>query len=142
MRREINSKMLKKGQQKPSTRVYNGVIMRERMEYKGHHHVQKPWTFCKARIVSELTLTPFRRALTKSRFELIFGHSPQTLITRIVRKVYPRNPKHIRNKLRCDRKERTSNTSEKLRYRMIDSVHVRVKLLDKHGRTSDRDITQ
>ena len=47
MRREINSKMLKKGQQKLNTRLCNGVIMRERMEYKCHYHVQKPWAFCK-----------------------------------------------------------------------------------------------
>ena len=76
MIREINSKMLKKGQQKPSTRLYNGVIMRERMEYKGHHHVQKPRAFCKARTISELAFTPLGWTLTKSRFELIFGHSP------------------------------------------------------------------
>ena len=42
MRREINSKMLKKGQQKSSMGLGDGVIVRERMEYKGHHHVQKP----------------------------------------------------------------------------------------------------
>ena len=73
MRREINSKMLKKGQQKSSkkgqqkssTRLGDRVIMRERMEYKGHHHVQKPWAFCKGRTVSELVLTPLRRMLTK-----------------------------------------------------------------------------
>ena len=76
MIREINSKMLKKGQQKPSTRLCNGVIMKERMEYKGHHHVQKPKAFCKARIVSELAFTPLRWMLKKSRFKLIFGDSP------------------------------------------------------------------
>ena len=66
MRREINRKMLKKGQQKSSMRLGDRVIMRERMEYKGHHHVQKPRAFCKGRIVSELALTPLRRKLTKS----------------------------------------------------------------------------
>ena len=53
MRREINSKMLKKGQQKSSTRLGDRVIVRERMEYKGHHHVQKPRAFCKGRTVNE-----------------------------------------------------------------------------------------
>ena len=76
MRREINRKMLKKGQQKSSTRLDDRVIVRERMEYKGHHHVQKLWAFCKARTVSELALTPLGRRLTKSGFELILGHSP------------------------------------------------------------------
>ena len=51
-----------------------------------------------------------------SRDKLILGHSPQTLTTRIVRKLYPRDPKHIRNKLRCDRNARTSNASEEKRY--------------------------
>ena len=99
MRREINSKMLKKGQQKLSIRLCDGVIMTERIEYKGHHHVQKPRTFCKARIVSEFAFTPLGWTLTKSGFELILGHSPLTLITRVVRELYLRNPKHICNKL-------------------------------------------
>ena len=116
--------------------------MKERVEYKGHHRVQKLRAFCKARIVSELVFTPLEWMLTKSKFELIFGYSPQMLTTRVVRKLHPRNLKHIRNKLQCDRKAHTSNASEKLRYRMINSMYVGVKLLDKHGRTSDRDVTQ
>ena len=86
------------------------------MEYKGHHHVQKSRAFCKARTVSELALTPLERMLTKSGFELILGHSLQMLTTRIVRELYPRNPKHIRNKLWCDRNAHTSNASEEKRY--------------------------
>ena len=61
-------------------------------------------------------LTPNRRVLTESRHELILGHNPQTLTTRIVRKVYPGDPKHIHNKLWCDRNARTSNASEEKRY--------------------------
>ena len=72
--------------------------------------------FCKARTVSELALTPLGRTLIKSGFELILGHSPQTLTTRIVRKLYLRNPKHICNKLWCDRNARTSNASKEKRY--------------------------
>ena len=88
--------MLKKGQQKSSTRLGDRVIVRERMKYKGHHHVQKLRAFCKDRTVNELALTPLRRTLT----------------TRIVKKIYPRNPKHIRNKLRCDKNACTSNASK------------------------------
>ena len=66
MRREINSKMLKKGQKKSSTRLGDRVLVRERMEYRGHHHVQKPRAFCKGQTVSELVLTPLGRTLTKS----------------------------------------------------------------------------
>ena len=116
--------------------------MRERIDYKGHHHVQKPRAFCKAGAVSELVLTLFRRTLTKSGHELILGHSPQTLTGRIVGKLYPRNPKHIRNKLRCDRNRNTSNTSNKMRYGTVNPVHVGVELLNQHERTSDRLVTK
>ena len=71
---------------------------------------------CKGRTVSELTLTPIRRALTESRFELIFGHIPQMLIIRVVRKLYLKDTEHIRNNLRCDSNVRTSNASDKMRY--------------------------
>ena len=64
------------------------------------------------------------------------------LITRIVRKLYPRDLKHIRNKLRCDRNARTSNMSEEKRYRTINPMHVGVKLLDTLERTGDRDVIQ
>ena len=80
--------------------------------------------------------------LAKGWHELIPRHSPQTLTTRIVRKLYLRDPKHIRNKLWCDRNARTSNASEDKRYWTINPMHVGVKLLDKHERTGDRDITQ
>ena len=76
VRRKIYSKMLKKGQQKSSTRLCDRVTVRKRVKNKCHNHVQKPRAFSNSRTISELTLTPIRRALTKSRFELIFGHSP------------------------------------------------------------------
>ena len=116
--------------------------MREWMEYKSHHRVYESRTFSKRSTRCKLMITPIRRALAKSSHELILGHSSQTLRTRIVKKFYPRNPKHIRNKLQCDRNMRTSNASKEKRYLTINPVHVGVKLLDKHDRTSDRDITQ
>ena len=116
MRRKIYSKMLKKGQQKSSTRFCDRVIVRKRLKNKSHNHVKKPKAFCKARTVSELMLTPIRRALIESRFELIFGHSPQTLTTKVVRKLYPRDMEHIGYQLRCDNNVRTSNASMKERY--------------------------
>ena len=99
-----------------STRLCDGVIVREWIQNKGHHYVYESRTFSKRPTWCKLTLTPIRMALTESSHELIFGHSPQTLTTRIVRKLYPRDPKHICNKLRCDRNARTSNTSKKKRY--------------------------
>ena len=64
------------------------------------------------------------------------------LTTRVVRELYPRNLKHIRNKLQYDRNVHISNASEEKRYRTINLMHVGVKILDKHERTDDRDITQ
>ena len=87
--------------------------------------------------ISELALTPLQRTLTEGGHELILGHSPQTLIGRIVGKLYPRNPKHIRNKLRCDRNRNTMDLSNKMRYRAVNPVHVGVELLNQHERTSD-----
>ena len=116
MRREVYSKMLKKRQQKLSTRLYDGVVMKEWMEYKSHHHIYESRTFSKRPTWCKLTITLIRRALVESNHELILGHYPQTLTTRIVRKHYPRNPKHIRNELRCDRNARTLNENKEERY--------------------------
>ena len=116
VRRKIYSKMLKKRQQKSSMRLCDGVIVREWMQNKSYHNVHESRIFSKRSTWCKKTLTPSSRALTERRHELIPGHSPQTLITRIVRKLYPRDPKHIRNQLQCDRNVRTSNASEKERY--------------------------
>ena len=80
--------------------------------------------------------------LTESRHELILRHNPQTLTGRIVGKLYPRNPKHIRNKLWCDRNRNTSDTSNKMRYRVVNPVHVLVELLNQYKRTSDELVTK
>ena len=108
--------MLYQRKQKSSIGLGNRVIMRKGMKNKSHNHVQKPRAFSKGRIVSELTLTPIRRALKKSRNKLVFGHSPQTLITRVVRILYPRDMEHIRDNLRYDNNACTSNTSNEERY--------------------------
>ena len=97
MRREVYSKMFKKRQQKPSTRLCDGVVVREWIEYKSHHHVNEFRNFSKRLIWCKLTITPIRRVLAEGSHELILGHSSQTLTTRIVRKLYPRDLKHIRN---------------------------------------------
>ena len=93
--------------------VINHHVVREWMEYKSHHHIYESRTFSKKPTWCKLMITLIRRLLVKSSHELIIGHSPQTLTTRIVRKLYLRNPKHIRNKLRCDRNARTSNADRK-----------------------------
>ena len=116
VRRKIYSKMLKKKQQKLSTRLCDGVIVKEWMQNKSHHHVHESRTFSKRSTWCKQTLTPSSRALTKRRHGLIPGHYPQMLITRIVRKLYPRDPTHICKQLRCDRNARTPNVSKKERY--------------------------
>ena len=86
--------------------------------------------------------TPSSKALTKRRHELIPGHCPQTLTAKIVRKLYPRDMKHICNQLRCDMDARTSDASEKERYWTIYPMYVEVKLLDQHERICYLDVTQ
>ena len=61
---------------------------------------------------------------------------------RIVGKLYPRNLKHIRNKLQCDKNRNTLDTSNKLRYGTVNPMHVGVKLLNQHERTSDGLVTK
>ena len=90
-------------------RLCDGIVVKEWMQNKGPHHVYESRTFSKRPTWCKLMLTPIRRALTESSHELIFGHSPQMLTTRIVRKLYPRNPKHICNKLQCDKNTCTLN---------------------------------
>ena len=107
MRKEVYSKMLKKRQQKPGMRLCDGVVVRDWIEYKSHHHVNESRTFSKRPTWCKLTITPIRRVLAERSHELILGHNQQMLTIRIVRKLYPRNLKHIRNKLWCDRNART-----------------------------------
>ena len=116
--------------------------MLEMIEYKGHHHVQKLQAFCEARAVSELAFTPLQRTLIENKHELILGRNPQTLTGRIVGKLYPRNPKHIRNKLWCGRNRNISDMSNKMRYEAVNSVHIVVELLNQHKRTSDELVTK
>ena len=111
--------MLKKGQKKLSTRLCDRVIVRERVENKCHDHVQKPRAFCKAQIISELMLTPLRRALTKSRFEFVFRHSLKTLITRVVRKLYPREIRIMVYFQRTINLISTVNSLTKIDYKLI-----------------------
>ena len=75
--------------------------------------------------------------LTENGHELILGHNPQMLTGRIVGKLYPRNPKHIGNKLQCDKNRNTLDPSNKMRYGVVNPVHVGVELLNQHEKTSD-----
>ena len=108
--------MLKKGKQKSSTRLCDRVIVRNRVQNKSHHHVHEFRTFSKGRTWCKLTIAPISRTLVESRDHLVFGHSPQTLTTGVVMKLYPRDTEHIRYQLRCDNYVRTSNVSMKERY--------------------------
>ena len=92
------------------------VIVKEWVQNKSHHHVHESRTFSKGLTWCKLTITLVKRALTKSKNHLIFGHSPQMLIFGIVRMLYPRNTEHIGYQLWCDNNARTSNASMKERY--------------------------
>jgi len=110
------SKMLKQRKQKSSTGLGNRVIVRKRMQNKGHNHVEKSRAFRKFHTRGELIITPIRWTLTKRRYELVFGHNPQTIITGVVRIRYPRDVEHIGYNIWCDHNARTPNVSNKKGY--------------------------
>ena len=87
----------------------------KRVKNKSHDHVQKLRAFRKARTASELTVTPLKRVLIKSKDKLVFRQSLQMIITRVVRKLYPRDTEHIRNTLRCDNNACTLNVRDEMR---------------------------
>ena len=142
MWRKINNKMLKKRQQKSSMRLYDRVVVRKWVKNKSHHHVHEFRTFSKRPTWCELTITPIYRTLTESGNHLVFGNNPQTLITRVVKMLYPWNMEHLGYNIWCNHYVRNSNVSTKKRYRSIQFMHVGVELLDQHERTGDRDVTQ
>ena len=72
--------------------------------------------FSKTQIVSELTLIPIRKALTKRRNKLVFRHCLKMITTKVVRMLYPRDTEHIGYNIRCDNNACTSNASNKKRY--------------------------
>ena len=86
------------------------------MKDKSHNHVKKSRAFSKARLVSELMLTPIRRALTESRTKLVFRHCLKMIIARVVRMLYLGDTKHIGDNLRCENNAHTSNVSNEERY--------------------------
>ena len=110
------SEVLQQRKQKSSMRLCDRVIVREWMQNKSHYHVHESRTSSKGLTWCKLTITLICGMLTKSGNHLVFGHSPQTLTTRVVKMLYPRNIKHIRNKLRCDYNVHTLNASRKERY--------------------------
>ena len=112
------------------------------MQNKGHHRVHESKTFNKRLIWCKQTLTPNKGRSQKADMSLSLDTVLRCSQLGQSGNSFPRDPKHIRNKLRCDRNMHTSNASEEERYWTINPVHVGVKLLDKHERTGDRDVTQ
>ena len=94
-------------------RLCDRVIVKEWVQNKSHHHVYKSRTFSKGLTWCKLMITLIRRALAECRNHLAFGHSPQTLTFGVVKMFYPRNTKHILNKLQCDNNAHISNASMK-----------------------------
>ena len=108
--------MLKKEKQKSSMRLCDRVIVRKMVQNKSHHHVHESRTFSKGRTWCKLTITPSRTALAERRNHLVFGHSPQTLTTKVVRKLYLKDTEHIGYQLRCDNNAHAPNASVKESY--------------------------
>ena len=58
VRRKVYGNPLNEGQKKSSTRLSNGVIVRQGIKNKCHYHVKEMWTFCIAHACDALTVTP------------------------------------------------------------------------------------
>ena len=56
---------------KLSTRLYDRVTLKERVQNKSHHHVQESRIFSKGLKWGKLMITPIRRAFVESRHELV-----------------------------------------------------------------------
>ena len=119
-----------------STRLSNGVIVRQRSESECHHHVKEPWVIGKARAWDVQLTTPYERSLTRVREKLISRHYPKMLIAKVVRMHYLGNMQYVGYKIRSNYDTYTSKCSSKLRYRGIDVMYFGVKLLYKQDETS------
>ena len=64
------------------------------------------------------------------------------LIIRVVSMHYPRDVLHLKDNLWSNYNAHTSNAREEMRYRIIDLVHIGVKLLNDHEGTNDQDVTK
>ena len=65
MEGKIYNELLYNRKQKLSTGLSNRVIMRKRMQNKGHNHVNKSRTFSKGSTRGELAITLIRGMLTE-----------------------------------------------------------------------------
>ena len=97
-------------------RLYDREIVKEWVQNKRHHYVYESKTFSKSRTWCKLMITLIRRALAECKNHLVFGHSPQTLTSEVVRMLYPQNTEHIGYQLWCDNNGHISNVSMKERY--------------------------
>ena len=138
VRREIYGEVLHQSKKETSTRLSDGVVVRQWCKSKCHHHIKEPRTFCKARAWGVQLTTPQRRSLTKVRDEFVSRHSLETIITRVVRMRYPRYMQYLGYKIWGSYDTCTSNEHSKQWHRGIDTMYIGVKLLYNHNRTSQR----
>ena len=94
----------------------NRVIVRKRMQNKSHNHFKKLRAFSKGRTRTELTITPIKGMLTKSRYKLVFRHGLKTITTMVVRMCYAGDMEQVKYNIWSDHGARTSNASNKKRY--------------------------
>ena len=76
------------------------------------------------------------------RQKLVFGHSPQTLTTRVIKMRYPRDMWYLGYKILSEYDTCTSECRGKLRYKGIDTVYIRVKLMYKHDKVPQGYLTK
>ena len=74
-----------------STRLSDGVIVRQQCESESNHHVKESRAFYKTRAWGVELTTTNRRSPIEMGDEFVSRHSPKMIKTRVVKMRYPRN---------------------------------------------------
>ena len=133
---KVDGKILHQKKKKTSTRLSDGVIVRQWCKSECHHHVKESQAFCKTRAWGVELTTPNRRSPIKMREKVVSRHAPETLTAKVVRMCYPRDMQYLGYKIQSNYNMCTSECRNKLRHKGIDVVYVGVELLNKHNGTT------
>ena len=91
VRGKVDGKILHQRKKKTSTRLSDGVIVRQWCESECHHYVTKSRAFCKTQAWGVELTTPNKRSPTEMGDEVVSKHSLEMLTARVVRMCYPRD---------------------------------------------------
>ena len=91
VRGKVDGKILHQRKKKTSTRLSDGVIVRQWCESECHHHVKESQPFCKTQAWGVELTTPNKRSPTEMGDEVVSRHGLETFTVRVVKMCYPRD---------------------------------------------------